>query len=78
MPTTAAGGADGARATVARSWSLVHVHLGNVRFPKETAWRADVVARGHAALAVLGLQELTLGAELLAGIEVHKVRLAAY
>ncbi len=61
----AGGGGRGSR-------NLVHLHLGNVLFPMETVSNKSI-ARGHAALGPLGLQELTLGVELLAGIQAHKV-----
>ncbi len=54
------------------SCSLAHLDLGNVRFPLTSA-RSKSVARGHAALGPLGLQELTLGVELLPGVQAHKV-----
>ncbi len=60
------------RAGGGRSCSLAHLDLGNVRFPLTSAG-SESVARGHAALGPLGLQELTLGVELLPGIQAHKV-----
>lgn len=50
----------------------LHVHLGNACFPRVTSTPQDA-ARGHAALGVLGLGELTLAVELLPGIEAHQV-----
>ncbi len=64
----AGGGFGGAAAC-----SLEHLNLGNARFQRRRV-DAGVVAEGHRALAALGLRELTLGAELLPGLEAHAVR----
>ncbi len=53
---------------------LAHLDLGNVRFPLRAAGPGSVT-RGHAALGPLGLRELTLGVELLPGVQAHKVGL---
>ncbi len=71
-PSDSASGADEAGATGAHPWALAYLNLSNVRFPLKSA-AAGLVARGHAALGSLGLRELALGAELLPGIEAHKV-----
>ncbi len=64
-----AGGAGGGLAAM----SLEHLNLGNVRFPRSSVSARDT-AKGHRALAALGLRELTLGVELLPGLEAHQVR----
>ncbi len=69
-PSVAAG-EGGAGGGVAAS-SLEHLNLGNVRFPLRSVSARGTV-EGHRALAVLGPRELTLGVELLPGLEEHKV-----
>ncbi len=54
------------------SCCLEHLDLGTVRFPLASAGSESVV-RAHAALGPLGLRELTLGVELLPGVQAHKV-----
>ncbi len=75
---TADGGAPAAEGgAVSRgspSGSLAHLHLGNVRFPLASVEDPAAVGAGHAALAGLGLRELTMAAELLPGVEAHRVR----
>ncbi len=67
-----AGSGEGGSGRAAGSCCLAHLDLGNVRFPLESA-HPKIVARGHAALGPLGLQELTLGVELLPGVQAHQV-----
>ncbi len=72
--TAYSGGAGaGAGGGGAAAWSLEHLNFGNVRFPEISVTARDTV-KGHRALSVLGLQELTLGVELLPGLEAHRVR----
>lgn len=69
-PIAGAGAVVAGDAT--RCCSLVHLHLGNACFPKASVTTWDLTW-GHGALAALGVRELTLGVELLRGLETHQV-----
>lgn len=73
LGATARSGGAGPVGGAGGCCSLEHLNLGNVRFQRRRV-EAGVVAEGHRALAVLGLRELTLGAELLPGLEAQEVR----
>ncbi len=73
-PACSGGAGAGGGSGGAAAWSLEHLNLGNVRFPRTLVSTRGTV-KGHRALAVLGLQEMTLGVELLPGLEEHKVGL---